>query len=170
MTDNGTLLAGISIAGIAIVGIVAYMLLRKQTAQHKAEEVNLPPRSNGSGSSSGQSNAKRLFEEHLQAFERAYLAYLLEKEALRRHLPIETLEAFTQRYGANKGDPAYTPNLDLPKKGVPSPEVTKLMDAWLAANDDQPSDDPPSFRVRRVIKARLDKQVAEICDEATKVH
>lgn len=115
--------------------------------------------------SADKDKENRLFSEHLQAFERDYLAYLLEKEALTRDLPLAVIEALTKQYGASKGDPSYTPNLDLPAKGVSSERVTQLMEAWLAANDKRPSDDPPSFRVRRVIKARLDRKVTEICDK-----
>lgn len=107
----------------------------------------------------------RLFTEHLQAFEHDYLAYLLEKEALARDLPLAAMEDLAKQYGTSKGDPPYTPNLDLPVKGVSSERVTQLMDDWLATNDNHPSDEPPSFRVRRVIKARLDRKVTEICDK-----
>lgn len=169
MTDSGTLFAGfpIPIVGIIIVGIVAYALFRKQKTTHVDNSTSPTSRPSGRGAGLSQSdNSKRLFEEHLKTFEQDYLAYLLAKEARQRRLPLATREALAHQYGANKGDPPYRPNLDLPKKGVPSAEVTQLMKAWLAANDNAPTDDPPSFRVRRIIKARLDRQVAEICDKA----
>lgn len=156
---------------VIIVGILIYTLLRKRETTH-TDESRLPIScSDGYDVDSSQDeNWRRLFDEYMKAFEEKYLAYLLRKEALRRDFPLATLEDFAQQYGAIKSEPPYTPNLDLPKKGVPSDTVSKLMDAWLVANDDMPTNGLPSFRVRRIIKARLDRQVAEICDKVTQTH
>lgn len=167
MMGNGTLV----VAGVIIAGVVAYTWLRKQATPPADGDANeTPPSSRRNGGKAFSESEKRLFEEHLKTFERDYLAYLLAKEARYRHFPIATLEALAQQYGASKGDPPYTPNLDLPKQGVPSPTVSKLMEAWLAANDDAPTAGLPTFRIQRTIKARLERKVAEICDKAAQTH
>ena len=155
------LLGIIILAGLALFYIVRQRKGKEGSSRPSSPDGHQPVRS----TPELKGKAKRLFAEHLQAFERAYLAYLLEKEALARDLPMATLDALAQQYGTNRGDPPYRPNLDLPAKGVPSQQVTQLMEAWLVANGDRPSGDPPAFRIRRVIKSRLDRRVAEICDK-----
>lgn len=167
MTDIDSLSVGLTVS-IVIACIVTYALFRKQATARSAKSTS---RSDKHWPDSSQdNNYKRLFEEHLKTFEQDYLAYLLEKEVLRRRLPLVTLEALAQQYGASKGDPPYTPYLDLPKKGMPSATVSKLLTDWLTTNEDTPTDDPLSFRVWSVIKARLERKVAEICDKAAQTH
>lgn len=164
---NGTLV----IAGVIIVGMLTYTWLRKQATPLADGDANeTPPFSRRNGEKAFSESEKRLFEEHLKTFERDYLAYLLAKEARYRHFPIATLKALAQQYGASKGDPPYRPKLDLSKQGVSGPTVSKLMKAWLAANDDAPADGSSIFRIQHTIKARLERQVAEICDKVAQTH
>ncbi len=171
MNDNLFVAIVATAAIAAICGAVIYTRNRSQATEHPDNPpVSRPPRGGHGAGAKKDDDAERLFMEYLKTFERDYLAYLLEEEVLNRDLPMATLRALAQQYGASKGDPHCTPNLDLPKKGVPSEKVTELMRAWLAKNDDSPTNDPPSFRVRRIIKERLMRQVTEICDKAAQTH